>query len=234
MNIYSPYVSYQYLISPITGYQCKVISSSNIKKFGFDSTEDMLSMFPNFPLCCQEYRDKQSSISSSNKPKKSVKQEQYEHAPKRCERCSKNIPYARRENRYCSSSCSAICNNTGKIKVPRNNCKQCGLLCEKIGSTFCSNLCSGKYRRKYKTLEESLEQKRIGQREITARYRAKKKNQTPENTDIKAIKDFYKNCPIGYEVDHIIPISKGGPHSLENLQYLTIIENRKKSNKLPN
>ena len=35
------------------------------------------------------------------------------------------------------------------------------------------------------------------------------------------------------EVDHIIPISKNGMHTLSNLQYLTIRENRQKSNKLP-
>ena len=48
----------------------------------------------------------------------------------------------------------------------------------------------------------------------------------------KLIGKFYKNCPEGYEVDHIIPISKGGLHQLSNLQYLTKEENRKKSAKL--
>ncbi len=43
---------------------------------------------------------------------------------------------------------------------------------------------------------------------------------------------FYKNCPIGFEVDHIVPISKGGKHKLSNLQYLTREDNRKKSGKL--
>lgn len=43
---------------------------------------------------------------------------------------------------------------------------------------------------------------------------------------------FYKNCPEGYEVDHIIPVSKGGKHRLSNMQYLTKEENRRKSNKL--
>jgi 5-methylcytosine-specific restriction endonuclease McrA len=61
---------------------------------------------------------------------------------------------------------------------------------------------------------------------------AKRKNQTPDNVDIKALQQFYLNCPNGYEVDHIIPISKGGLHTLENLQYLTISENRRKSNKV--
>lgn len=60
----------------------------------------------------------------------------------------------------------------------------------------------------------------------------KKKNQTPVDADIPAMQLFYINCPVGHEVDHIVPISKGGLHSLENLQYLTISENRKKSNKV--
>lgn len=45
------------------------------------------------------------------------------------------------------------------------------------------------------------------------------------------IKQFYLNCPKGYEVDHIIPRSKGGPHHIGNLQYLTRKENRRKSDK---
>ena len=65
-----------------------------------------------------------------------------------------------------------------------------------------------------------------------APYMAKRKNQTPSNVDIQALQNFYLNCPIGYEVDHIVPISKGGLHCLSNLQYLTISENRRKSNKL--
>ena len=46
------------------------------------------------------------------------------------------------------------------------------------------------------------------------------------------IGEFYKNCPEGYEVDHIIPVSKGGKHKLSNLQYLTMEENRRKSAKI--
>jgi hypothetical protein len=48
----------------------------------------------------------------------------------------------------------------------------------------------------------------------------------------KAIRHFYKSCPEGYEVDHIIPVCKGGKHTLENLQYLKPIDNRKKAYKI--
>ncbi len=52
------------------------------------------------------------------------------------------------------------------------------------------------------------------------------------NDDLENIRMFYINCPKGYEVDHIYPISKGGKHHLTNLQYLTKYENRVKSNKI--
>lgn len=44
--------------------------------------------------------------------------------------------------------------------------------------------------------------------------------------------EIYSNCPLGYEVDHIHPLSKGGLHVPWNLQYLSINENRSKGNKL--
>ena len=55
---------------------------------------------------------------------------------------------------------------------------------------------------------------------------------TPKWSDLDEIREFYKNCPDGYEVDHIIPVSKGGKHHEDNLQYLTAEENRKKGNKI--
>lgn len=78
----------------------------------------------------------------------------------------------------------------------------------------------------------SEERKRARQRECWVRYMARKKYQTPVDEDLSALQEFYANCPKGYEVDHIIPISKGGKHALSNLQYLTKQENRRKSNKI--
>lgn len=47
----------------------------------------------------------------------------------------------------------------------------------------------------------------------------------------KAIIRLYQVCPIGCEVDHIVPVSKGGSHTLDNLQILTAAENARKGNK---
>lgn len=65
--------------------------------------------------------------------------------------------------------------------------------------------------------------------------RAAKLNQTPKWADLKAIEQFYINCPKGYHVDHIIPLqgkNVRGLHVLENLQYLPALENIRKGNKV--
>lgn len=46
------------------------------------------------------------------------------------------------------------------------------------------------------------------------------------------IRKFYVNCPKGYEIDHIIPLSKGGRHHVTNLQYLTKSQNASKGTRL--
>jgi len=132
--------------------------------------------------------------------------------------------------KFCSRSCSATYTNTQNPKRTKiyKICITCGA--EHRRRKYCSDNCNPN---KLKlTQEEKYFYTRAKKNEAWARYMAKKKNQTPENADIRAIQEFYLNCPIGYEVDHIIPISKGGLHTLENLQYLTISENRRKSNKI--
>lgn len=56
---------------------------------------------------------------------------------------------------------------------------------------------------------------------------------TPKWADIESIVEFYRNCPKGYHVDHIIPINGknvSGLHVLSNLQYLPALENMSKGN----
>jgi 5-methylcytosine-specific restriction endonuclease McrA len=47
----------------------------------------------------------------------------------------------------------------------------------------------------------------------------------------QAIIEFYKKCPPGNHVDHIKPLSKGGTHTLDNLQYLSALDNLRKGSK---
>lgn len=72
-------------------------------------------------------------------------------------------------------------------------------------------------------------------------YRAReRKSQTarikrcPQWVDTKALERIYKDCPAGYQVDHIIPLQGklvSGFHVPENLQYLTTMDNLTKHNK---
>jgi len=70
---------------------------------------------------------------------------------------------------------------------------------------------------------------------LNAKRRASLLQQTPKWANLKEIEEFYKNCPKGYHVDHVIPL-KGknvrGLHTLDNLQYLPAKENLRKYNKV--
>lgn len=153
----------------------------------------------------------------------------------KCLKCQTEL-LGKDQKKFCSRSCSASFNNTGRRRHSNPSarwsmvkpCKTCGT--ETPRPVYCCDACNP---RKLNLTEEEKQQKsKAVHNEAWQRYMAKRKNQTPKNVDIKALQQFYLNCPDGFEVDHIIPISKGGLHSLENLQYLTISENRRKSNKL--
>ena len=76
--------------------------------------------------------------------------------------------------------------------------------------------------------------------EKSNRYRCKKRDQTPdltlqEQTDIMELYNLARKLTIEtgvkHEVDHIIPVSKGGIHHPDNLQVLTKYENQSKGNR---
>jgi 5-methylcytosine-specific restriction endonuclease McrA len=84
-------------------------------------------------------------------------------------------------------------------------------------------------RQRVKTKQNGYQQKR----------RALLKNQLPDDANLNLIQEFYrmaelktKETGIPHEVDHIIPISKGGLHHQNNLQVITRTENRSKGNKI--
>jgi hypothetical protein len=68
-----------------------------------------------------------------------------------------------------------------------------------------------------------------------AERRAAIKCATPAWAEKKEMVEFYKNCPSGFEVDHIIPLQSPivcGLHVMANLQYLPKLENKRKKNRL--
>jgi hypothetical protein len=73
-------------------------------------------------------------------------------------------------------------------------------------------------------------------RNAASKRRAARFNRTPVWADLIAIKNFYKNCPEGKVVDHVIPLRGklvSGLHVHNNLQYLSDSENSRKNNKYP-
>ena len=121
----------------------------------------------------------------------------------------------------------------GKLK-PTFTCRVCGTNKEKSyhsKNLYCSHKCAQIASRVEKD-EAHYKRKRAIANEAWQRYHAKQRAQTPDDADLKLIQQIYENCPEGYEVDHIIPISKGGLHHQDNLQYLPWLENRRKGNKM--
>ena len=135
-----------------------------------------------------------------------------------------------RQNKFCSKSCAAKTNNRGRRRhgKPATNCLVCGKKTASARRKFCSSTCDGISRRKNRSIEE---QRKLN-RQYFMKYFAKKKSQTPADADQEIIKEIYKNCPDNMEVDHIIPISLGGAHHQNNLQYLTPNENKRKGNRV--
>ena len=69
---------------------------------------------------------------------------------------------------------------------------------------------------------------------LTAAHKKTVKIRTPKWADMSRIVEFYKGCPDGYHVDHVIPLRGNivsGLHVVENLQYLPARENISKSNR---
>jgi hypothetical protein len=67
-----------------------------------------------------------------------------------------------------------------------------------------------------------------------AARKTRAKRATPLWADVGAIRAFYRACPPGFHVDHVIPLngrSVSGLHVIENLQYLPAKENLRKGSK---
>lgn len=75
-----------------------------------------------------------------------VTKSSYAQNPKLCKYCGKEIPYEKRNNDFCNTSCSASFNNK-KENNTHNYCLNCGKEISKRNH-FCDNTCYSEYNRK--------------------------------------------------------------------------------------
>ncbi len=89
------------------------------------------------------------------------------------------------------------------------------------------------YNKYYREYYEKNKETRIPY--LNAHRKGRLRDATPLWANLPAIRQLYVNCPVGYHVDHVIPLrgkNVSGLHVLENLQYLPAKENLQKSNKV--
>lgn len=147
----------------------------------------------------------------------------------------------------CRKKCKAIDKRVSKwlkiklicYELPTEaSCKTCNSLYlkTKANTLFCSKKCNRIAYRKRKTKNPNNFNRKKDAKHNPGKYLRKRglpKNRIPKWADKQALVNFYKNCPAGYHVDHIIPLNSdvvSGLHVHYNLQYLTPEENIKKSN----
>ena len=175
--------------------------------------------------------------------------------------CNKSFSFIRNTKKYCTRKCKEISNNERRKDLYKEWAKNNSIHIKEYKSEYYLqnkerlDFLNKKYRENNKQYlsEKQLEyyynnkQDRINyikswsknNRKLRNSYEAKRRaikiKATPKWADLEVIKEFYKNCPKGYHVDHIIPLrgkNVCGLHVIDNLQYLTASENCRKSNKV--
>ena len=110
----------------------------------------------------EKYQKKFCSISCQNlfynEKRKLDRIQDYNQSPNQCQNCQKNLPYDKRNNKYCSRSCSAKVNNKipnrkhGPSKSSKSNrlwySKVDFITCKITGRVYCNRNSKGNYRKK--------------------------------------------------------------------------------------
>jgi hypothetical protein len=163
-----------------------------------------------------------------------------------CRECSSDM-YKKSTARFCSVKCKK---RHARPKIKKlikfkciffpgeyfcKNCNSSMLLVSKNSKKiFCNYKCKKRYYRKCKP-KSNYSAIRVGAH-CPSKYLKKrnvKLNRVPNWQNKSLLVEFYKNCPKGYVVDHIIPLNSNlvsGLHCTDNMQYLLAEDNNKKSN----
>ena len=122
------------------------------------------------------------------------------------------------------------------LKDKKANCSVCGMTDIKKTPASKTANCKNAIHARRKEIRNGIKFEKIPEKyskaaskEAVHRNRAKRKGQLPVDADVNLMRNIYAECPKGYEVDHIEPIAHGGLHHQNNLQYLPIEQNRRKS-----
>lgn len=167
MHIYIDYVTPSQLISPVNGYTCQRITKQNIKQFGFNTTEELHSYYPDFPLMCDEYHQKVITASSLGfnsarairgrnvERRLNAEIDAYCVSPRICPKCGKKISFERRNNTFCSRKCG-----NSRIQTEESNRKRALKLklpekciihikkCRRCASSFVTSIQKGNSKQK--------------------------------------------------------------------------------------
>lgn len=199
-------------------------------------------IFTNICLYCnKEFTSKKNDTKYCSKECKHMWSKENPRHTIKCEHCGNIFRSNNKNQRFCSYECS----NESRALYPRANCEHCGKKFRidiRQAGRFCSRSCflnhigAEPWERKQKI------------RDITHIRRAKKLQIKYENIKVEEIfeKDKWicKICgepvdkylgypnPMSATLDHIIPLSKGGTHTYNNVQLAHLRCNIKKSNKM--
>jgi hypothetical protein len=86
-----------------------------------------------------------------------VTRQKYEKDPNICLTCGEAIPFEKRANSYCNSSCFATLNNKGVVRVQTKNdanCANCGIKKEKRHNKYCDTCIADVVYNKAQSLDE--------------------------------------------------------------------------------
>jgi hypothetical protein len=161
--------------------------------------------------------------------------------PRACRACGKDLTKASKSKHHCNKTCWKLAKPKKAPKPnPIKTCPICKTKFErkKVAAKFCSITCAKKNtlktKRKYKRVRKKTVASIKTRRHHKKLREMKKRQRLPKWADKLAIKQFYDNCPEGMYVDHILPLAGEevtGLHTLNNFQYLPLLENSFKNRK---